>query len=87
LKIYFGLLKYQSSPSLSTKSQPSFIRLQRSFFVEAIFGYIIGIVFGRIESVFSMMNRQPTQEELNEMTKAINKRFIEIESRINETFT
>jgi len=54
---------------------------------DAIFGYVIGFVFGQVNNLFLLVGRKPTQEEIEEISKAFTKRFLEIRSRINETFT
>lgn len=54
---------------------------------DAIFGYICGQVIGSLETIFNALNRQPTNEEMNEIVNAISKRTMEIKSRIYETKT
>ena len=54
---------------------------------DAIFGCVIGIVFAKMSDVFVILQRQPTEEELEEIRKAITKSFSEIKSRVNQTFT
>jgi len=54
---------------------------------DAIFGFIYGHVFGSLETIFRTVNRQPTNEEMNEIVNAINKRTLEIKSRIYQTET
>ena len=56
--------------------------------VDAVFGYIIGQVYANCTYVFTLLlKREATQEEVDEIANAISKRFFEIKSRINETFT
>jgi hypothetical protein len=54
---------------------------------DAIFGFIYGYVLGSLETIFGTVNRQPTNEELNEIANAIKKRTWEIKSRIYQTKT
>ena len=54
---------------------------------DAIFGYVIGHVIGSLETIFNSANRQPTNEEINEIVNAITKRVMDIRSRINQTKT
>ena len=54
---------------------------------DAIFGYVYGYVIGSLETMFSALNRQPTNEDKNELVNAISKRTMEIKSRIYQTKT
>lgn len=54
---------------------------------DAIFGYVYGHVIGSLETIFNALNRQPTNEEMNEIVNAISKRTMEIKSRIYQTKT
>ena len=54
---------------------------------DAIFGYIYGTVLGKLDAIYANFNRQPTDEEIKEIVNAIQKRTIEIRSRIYETKT
>jgi len=54
---------------------------------DAIFGYICGQVIGSLDTIFNAINRQPTNEEMNEVVNAISKRTLEIKSRIYQTKT
>ena len=56
--------------------------------VDAVFGYIVGQIHGNCSGLFSsLLKREATQEEVDEIANAIIKRFFEIKSKINETFT
>lgn len=54
---------------------------------DAIFGYILGKVMTKILDLFDLLKQEPTQEELIQVATATRKRYLEIKSRINETFT
>lgn len=54
---------------------------------DAIFGYIFGHVSGLMDMTFSNLNRQPTNEDINEIAQAITSRIPEIKGRIHETKT
>lgn len=54
---------------------------------DAIFGFIYGHVFGKLDAIYVNLNRQPTKEEVKEVVDAIKKRTMEIKSRIYETKT
>ena len=54
---------------------------------DAIFGYVYGYVLGSLELLLSTLNRQPTNEEMAEIVNAIDKRKMEIRSRIYQTKT
>jgi hypothetical protein len=54
---------------------------------DAIFGYVFGHVSGVMDMTFANLNRQPTDEDINEIAKAITNRMQEIKSRIYETKT
>ena len=54
---------------------------------DAIFGYILGVVMTKVADFFVLLKREATEIELIEAATATRKRFLEIKSRINETFT
>ena len=55
---------------------------------DAIFGYIVGWTGASITQIISIiLKRSPTQEENEEIVKALHTRIFEIKSRIHETFT
>ena len=54
---------------------------------DAIFGYIYGAVIGKFDGIYAILNRQATNEEVDEILKVIQKRTMEIKSRIYETKT
>jgi len=54
---------------------------------DAILGYVFGHVSGFMDMTFSNLNRQPTDEDINEIANAITGRMEEIKSRIYETKT
>ena len=54
---------------------------------DAIFGYVFGHVSGLMEMTYNNLNRQPTDEDINEISKAITSRMEEIKNRIHETKT
>lgn len=52
---------------------------------DAIFGYVFGHVSGVMEMTFANLNRQPTSEDIDEISQSITNRMNEIRSRIYET--
>lgn len=54
---------------------------------DAIFGYVFGYVSGVMEMTFANLNRQPSNEDIKEISQAITNRMDEIRNRINETKT
>jgi hypothetical protein len=54
---------------------------------DAVYGYVIGIIYTRIINLFTVLKRKPSMEEMNELNMAIRKRLFEIKSEINKTFT
>ena len=54
---------------------------------DAIFGYVFGHVSGVLEMTFANLNRQPTNEDIEEISQSITNRMNEIRSRIYETKT
>ena len=54
---------------------------------DAIFGYVFGHVSGVMDMTFANLNRQPADEDINEISTAITNRMQEIKSRVYETKT
>ena len=54
---------------------------------DAIFGYVFGHVSGVMDMTLANLNRQPSDDDINEIATAITNRMQEIKSRIYETKT
>lgn len=54
---------------------------------DAIFGYVYGHISGVLEMTFANLHRQPTSQDIDEISQAITNRLGEIKSRIYETKT
>jgi hypothetical protein len=54
---------------------------------DAIFGYVFGYVSGVMDMTFANLDRQPSDEDINEIATAITNRMQEIKNRICETKT
>ena len=54
---------------------------------DAIFGYVFGHISGVLEMTFATLNRQATDEDIEEISQSITSRMNEIKSRISETKT
>ena len=54
---------------------------------DAIFGYVFGHVSGVLDMTFANLSRQPTSEDIDEISQSITNRMNEIRSRIYETKT
>lgn len=52
---------------------------------DAIFGYVFGHVSGVMDMTLANLNRQPSDDDINEIATAITNRMQEIKSRIYET--
>ena len=54
---------------------------------DAMFGYVYGNVLGKLDSMYTTINRNPTKEEVDEIANAIQKRTMEIKNQIYNTKT